>query len=256
MSQRLQMSSFVEIENLNIGFKKLLEDDFKLVYIEKKESLEEDNNEEPKNDLILFKIPKDRESIFKKITSLDKLDEVKKEFKSEYERFTDDFLDYFERVEGQLNETENKSFEIIEKTIKNRAKKLNGTIDKFKVEDSWGVSKLEEEFYFKLQKNLKDIVESLLPTISVGMKDNSAYEGVLSLLNKFLFQLGIYTKEFNIGESCNYELLTPQECDDCSTLDLDKKDVIKEILSYPYMIDDDKVVIEGKVILWKVEHNG
>jgi len=250
------MYSFREIYKLNIEFKKLLENAFKLVYIEKKEPQQEDNNKETQNDLILFKIDKNRESIFKKIISVDALEEVKKEFKNEYKKFTDEFLDYFDRVEEQLNENQNESFEIIEKTIKHRGKKLNTTIDKFKVEDSWGVSKIEEEFYFKVQKNLKDIVESLIPTISTGMKENSAYDGIIKLLNQFLSKLGIYTKEFEINQKCDYDFLTPQECDDCTTSDLSKKDVIKEILSYPYILDEDKIVIEGKVILWRVEHNG
>jgi len=250
------MSSFIKIDKLNIGFKKLLENDFKLVYIEDKQIKKESNKENFQNDLFKFKIEKNRESIFKKITSVDKLDEVKKEIKSEYDKFSDDFLVYFERVENQLDEKNIKSFEIIEKIIKNRGKKLNGTIDKFRVEDSWIVSKIEEEFYLKLQKNLEDIVDSLIFTISRGMRENSAYDGILSLLNKFLSQLGIYTMDIDIGKECNYEFLDPQECDDCETDDIDKKDIIKEVLSYPYILNEKQIVIDGKVILWKVKHNG
>jgi len=250
------MSSFIEIEKLNIGFKKLLEEDFKLVYIETKDIKEDDNKESLSRDLTLFKIEKNRESILKKITSVDKLDEVKKEIKNEYNKFSEDFLDYFERVENKLNEKQIESFEIIEKTIKNRGKKLNRTIDKFKVEDSWNISRIEEEFYFKLQKNLKDIIDSLIPTISIGMRENSAYDGVLFLLNKFLSQLGIYTIDLKVSEICDYELIEPQECDDCETEDNMKKDIIKEILSYPYLLNEEQIVLEGKVILWKVVRNG
>jgi len=250
------MCSFIKIDELNIGFKKLLENDFKLVYIEDKQIKKESNKENFQNDLFKFKIEKNRESIFKKITSVDKLDEVKKEIKSEYDKFSEEFLDYFERVDNKLDEKQQKSFEIIEKTIKNRGKKLNGTIDKFIVADSWNLSKIEEEFYFKVQKILKDIVDSLIPTISTGMRENSAYDGILSLLNKFLSQLGIYTMDIDIGKECNYDFLDPQECDDCETDDIDKKDIIKEVLSYPYIIDDEQIVVEGKVILWKVIHNG
>ena len=182
--------------------------------------------------------------------------EVKKEIKNEYNKFSEDFLDYFERVENKLNEKQIESFEIIEKTIKNRGKKLNRTIDKFKVEDSWNISRIEEEFYFKLQKNLKDIIDSLIPTISIGMRENSAYDGVLFLLNKFLSQLGIYTIDLKVSEICDYELIEPQECDDCETEDNMKKDIIKEILSYPYLLNEEQIVLEGKVILWKVVRNG
>lgn len=250
------MSNFIEIEKLNIGFKKLLEDDFKLVYIENKKNKKEDNKEDFQNDLSIFKIEKNKESIFQKITSVDKLDEVKKEIKNEYEKFSAEFVGYFDRVEKDLDDKQIKSFEIIEKTIKNRGKKLNGTIDKFEIENSWSVSKIEEEFYFKLQKNLKDILDSLIPTISTGMRETSAYDGILSSLNKFLSQLGIYTMDLDINKKCNYEFVEPQECDDCETTDINKKDIIKEVLSYPYILNEEQVVMEGKVILWKVVHNG
>ena len=251
------MCKFQDIEDLNIKFKTLLENDFKLIYIEQKESIQKDNQQEFKNDLSLFKIKKNRESIFKKINSIDTLKEVKQEIKSEYEKFTDAFLDYFERVENQLDEKQTKSFEIIEKIIKNRAKKLNATIDKFKVEDSWKVSKMKDEFYHKLHKNLKDIVESLIPTISTGMKENSAYNGILISLNNFLSQLGIYTMDLDLNKRCeDFDFLDPQECDDCETNDLSKQDMIKEILTYPYILDEESVVVEGKVILWKVIRNG
>ena len=253
------MSSFVEIEKLNIGFKKLLEEDFKLVYIEGKQIKAKDDTESLSNDLTLFKIEKNRESIFKKITSVDKLDEVKKEIKSEYEKFSNEYLDFFDRAEsqGELDDKQRKSFEIIEKTIKNRGKKLNGTINKFKIEASWNISKIEEEFYFKLQKNLKDILDSLVPTISTGMRESNAYDGILKYLNKFLSQLGIYTIDLELNKKyTNFDLLDPQECDDCETEDLEKQDTIKEILSYPYLLNDEQIVLEGKVILWKVVHNG
>ena len=251
------MFSFIEIEKLNRDFKKFLEDDFKLIYIEAKNIKENGNKESLSSDLSKFKIEKNRESIFKKITSVDTLDEVKKEIKDKYNKFSEDFLEYFERVENQLDEKQRKSFEIIEKIIKNRAKKLNGTISKFEVEDSWNISKIKEEFYFKLQKNLKDILNSLLPTISTGMRENSAYDGILFLLNKFLSQLGIYTIDLDINKKySNFDFLDPQECDDCETKDLEKQDFIKEILSYPYLLNEEQIVLEGKVILWKVVHNG
>ena len=251
------MSNFAKINKINIGFKKLLEDDFKLVYIENKQIKQEGNKESSQNDLPKFRITKNRESILEKITSVDKLDEVKKEIKSEYEKFSNEFLDYFDRVENQLDEKQIKSFEIIDKTIKNRGKKLDATIHRFKVEDSWSVSRIEEELYFKLRTNLEDILNSLLPTISTGLKENSAYDGILDYLNIFLSQLGIYTIDLDTTKKYdNFDLLDPQECDDCETEDLEKQDMIKEILSYPYMLNEEQIVLEGKVILWKVVHNG
>ena len=252
------MFSFVEIEKINIGFKSLLEDSFKLVYIEKKETKKEKNKEYSQDDLSPFKIERNRESIFERITSIDKLNEVKKDIIDKYDNFSDDYLDFFDRAEsqGQLEDKQIKSFEIIDKIIKNRGKKLKGNINKFNIEDSWTTSKIKEEFYFKLQKNLNDIVDSLIPAISTGMRESSAYKGVLTSLNNFLSQLGIYTMDLKTGEVCNYEFIAPQDCDDCETEDESKKDIVKEILSYPYILSEEEIVVEGKVILWKVKHNG
>lgn len=236
--------------------KKCLEKYYKVVYIKNKTSQKEEKIEETKNDLSLFKIEKKREPIFNKIISIDSLEKVKDEIKNEYKNFIDDFLEYFERVEGQLNENQIKSFEIIEKTLNNRGKKLNSTIDRFQVEDNWKVFKIKEEFYFKIEQNLKDIINTLTPTISTGLKENSAYEGVLKIFNQFLSKLGIYTKEFKEDEECDYNILDPQECDDCDTKDKTKRDIIKEILSYPYLIDENRVVAEGRVIIWRIKHNG
>jgi len=251
------MSKITEIEKLNVKFKQCLENYFNLIYIEPKVVREETIQVNIQDNLSKFKIKNSKDSIFKKITSIDTLSEVKKEIKSEYEKFTDEFLDYFDRVENQLDAKQVESFEIIEKTIKNRAKKLNSSIDKFMIEDSWNTTKISEEFYFKVRKNLNDIINSLISTISIGMKENSAYDGILKSLNKFLSQLGIYTLELDTATKYeNFDFLEPQECEDCETKDINKQDMIKEILSYPYILNKEQIIMEGKVILWKVVHNG
>jgi len=254
MYQGLQMCDFTKINEINKGLKTLLEDKFKKIYLEKIER--KNNNEEEVCDLFSFKIDKKGLSIFEKITSIDALDEVKKEIIKRYDEFSEEFSDYFGRVEDQLDERQIKSFEIIDKMIKHRGKKLKSTIDKFMVKDGWCVAKIKDEFYFKVQHNLKDIVDDLLPAISTGMRENTAYEGIMTYFNIFLSQLGVYTKVFEANQKCDYEFLSPQECDNCETSDLDKKDVIKEVLSYPYILADNKIIVEGKVILWRIVNNG
>jgi len=247
------MYDFNQIYNLNQTFKSLLETSFGLIYIEEKiENLENDTGNT--KDLSLFEISKNKESIFLKIKSPDTLEDVKKEIKEYYEKFSKNYLDYFERVEDQLNEKDQESFVIIDKTIKSRGKKLNSTIKKFKIEDNWNISKIQEEFYFKLQKNLKDIIDSLIQPISTGIKENTAYDGILKVLNEFLSTLGIYTVKFEINQETDNNILEPQHCDDCETKDLEKKDKIKEILTYPYILNDKQIISEGKVILWKISN--
>lgn len=250
------MYNFRAIYDVNHNLKTILENVFEQVYIEQKKSVLEDKKREHQNDLFLFKIKQNKSSIFSKINSADTLKEVKKKIKDCYSIFSEDFLDYFERVEDKLDEKNQKSFEIIEKTIKNRGKKLNATIDKFHIQDSWNTSKIQEEFYYKLQNNLKDIIDSLISPISTGMKENTAYESVITYLNTFLSELGIYTMTLKLDEKYETDFLDPQACDDCDTTDKVKKETIKEIFSYPYLLNDKQIICEGKVFLWRIVHNG
>ena len=251
------MSKIIEIEKIASKLKECLENDFNMIYLEIKGDSKENIQIDTQDNLSKFKIEKDKDPIFDKIISIDTLSEVKKDIKDEYDKFMNEFLDFFDRAEDQLNDKDTQSFEIIEKTIKNRAKKINSAIDKFIPEDSWNTAKIREEFYFKIGRNIKDIIESLISTISVGMKENSAYDGILKILNKFLSQLGVYTLDLDTNTKYeNLEFLEPQECEDCQTKDINKKDTIKEILSYPYILDNERIIIEGKVILWKVVYNG
>ncbi|MDQ7073997.1 MAG: hypothetical protein Q9O24_02330 [Gammaproteobacteria bacterium] len=250
------MFDFTEIDRLNKFFKSLLEDQFLLVYIEDRVVKKEGDKNTDDNHLHLFKITKSRSSIFEKITSVDALDDVKDEIKNAYKGFSDNFLDYFDRVDGELKQKHRKSFEIIEKMIKSRAKKLSNTVEKFGIEGAWGVSKMQEEFYFSVQKNLEDILDNLLPTISTGMRESNAYNGVLNCLNEFLSKLGVYTLDIDMNKECDYNTISPQNCEDCETDDGSKKDMIKELISYPYVLNEEQVIMEGKVMLWKVVHNG
>lgn len=254
------MYNFEHLYETKNKLKECLEKYFGLVYIEQKEKkvIKDDKNNLSSN-LDLFKIPKQKASIFEKITSIDKLNEVKKEIKEKYDNFSDDFIDYFDRVESQLNEHQIKSFEIIEKIIKSRDKKLKNSLTKFKIEDSWNVEKIKEEFFFQVQKNLNDIIENLIPTFIVGMKESTAYEGLIKIFNRFLSNLGIYTLEIKINkkfDDYSDDMISPQECEDCETTDKTKKDMIKEVISYPYLVDEDKVISESKVILWRIVYNG
>ncbi len=250
------MYNFQGMVDLNSKLKSHLEKYYKITYIvvTRENNSANDGTTEKSNNLEPFVIEQKKASIFASICSADELVKVKNEIKHSYEKFSDDFLDYFDRVEEQLSEKDVESFTIIEKTIKNRGKKLISTIDKFEIEESWNIAKIQEEFYFKLQKNLKDIIDSLVAPIGNGIQNNSAYGGILQYLNSFLAQLGIYTKSFAIGDKSDDNLLEPQSCDDCDTTDISKKEIIKNILTLPYILDDEKIISEGKVVLWKLTH--
>ena len=78
------------------------------------------------------------------------------------------------------------------------------------------------------------------------------------MFNKFLLKLGVYTKGLSSGKKLSeseWEYITPQENSDSETSDHTLKNVVKEVLSYPYMLtygEREQLVREGEVIMWKV----
>ena len=257
------MYNFERIYSLNESLKTCLENDYGLIYITQRIHNQGDevfNNSDEDNYLELFFIPKKEPFIIEKITSIDGLKEVQKEIKKYYEDFLKNFGNYFEQVESQLDEKTNESFEIIYKIIQNRKKKLFSKLDKFEIEDDWNIQRTKKEFLFHIQKNLKDIIKSIIDPILFGIKENSAYDGIIEIFNNFLSSLGIYTKTLQVGYKLKDEdfyLINPIESeDDVETTDLNKKDVIKEIIHYPYLINEQDVILEGEIILWRIKHNG
>jgi len=254
------MYDFNIIYALNSKLKPLLVDYFQCNYFEVRAKVETNNMQDDISEggyLPLFQIPQSRESIFSKITSIDKLDEVKKEVSDLLETFKDDLIDYVMRVEKQLDENNLETFDILINLLKNREKKLNTKIRKFKIEDSWKVAKIQEEFLSAIYKNLADIIYSFIRPIEVGLKENSSYEEVLKLLNRFISDLGIYTKDFQAGDKLSDKddgFVEYQECGNCDTTDSTKKDVIKQVLSYPYLINKDDVILSGKIFVWRVKN--
>jgi len=255
------MFDFNKIESLNSALKSCLEDDFGLLYLSARVIDKEINNEEDKDNIYLplFNIPKQRESIFKKISSIDRLEETKISIKNFYEIFISDFNSYFERVENQLDSKNQESFEIIEKIIKNRKKKLFSKIDKFEIENHWKIKTIQDEFLSHLQSSFEDIINSLLNPIEVGVKENSVYEGLITIFNKFLSSLGIYTQSFEVGyilQDNDWEFIQPELSESAKTSDMNKFNMIKSIITRTYMVNSKDIISAGKIILWEIRHNG
>jgi len=261
MDKTLKKIDFNQIDQLNLKLKNILETRFKLVYFEVRKEISDNPIEKNSENsfLHLFEIPKKEDSIFSSINSIDDLTLVKDKILDNFNSFLDEFDSYFERIEDKLDEKNCESFEIIFKTLKNRKKKLESALKKFKIEDGWNLSKIREELSYSLKKNLKDIIDSLIRPISIGLQDSSAYEEILKQFNLFLSDLGIYTHQFNSGDKLNdddWNYVEPQEDDSCDTSEDNLKDVIKEVISYPYLIGDNTVISEGKIILWRYIKNG
>ena len=241
--------------------KKILSNYFHYIFIERKESSNKNENKENEVSNILeqLKIEPKTEAIYKKITSKDSLKSTSDLVRRYYDEFIDNFLDLYDRVEGNegFEDVDDEAFSIIEKTLQNRKKKIDSSLKKFELQDT--ISKTQEEFFYLIQKHLEDIIKNLLNSILVGLKRNNLYEAILIDFNKFLSNFGIYTYNLEINkkltEEQQWELINPIECDDCETNDILKKDMIKSIEFYPYLMGD-KLVLGADVNLWKVVTNG
>jgi hypothetical protein len=241
-----------KIEGISTRGKSILEKDFGLVYVTKMEVLENGKNPHP-----IFLIPKENPSIFSKIDSRSELENVKKEIGISYENFINRFYDFFDRVEKQLDEKTLESFEIIGNILGNRKKKLEKSLKKFEIENEWKVENMRVEFFYKVQKNLEDILSSTLTPIQNGIRENSSYEGIVTEMNTFLKELGVYTEKIEAGEKIeDYDIFEPESCEECKTGDVSKRDEIREVVSYPYLTngDEDIPVLAGKVFVWQIQH--
>lgn len=245
------------LHSLVTKIKTTLEDGFGQIYIEHKREIS--NNEVQSDniqtlDLNIFKLEQKNEPIYKKINSADELINIKEEIKSEYKSTLDSFWALFDKVEDQLDDSVVESLEIIGKTLQNRDKKLDSSFKKFKIEDSWGIDKIQDEFVKVLLKQLKDILESTMPSINTGIKTNNVYEKVVVILNTFYSSLGIYTKEFAIGDDIGNltSYIENIQMPNDEVKDISFKDKISYVESPAYLFEPEFIILEAKVSVWRV----
>jgi len=245
------------LHSLVSKIKTTLESGFGQVYIEdKKDSLSGEVQSENTNnlDFTLFKLEQTNEPIYKKINSPDDLLKIKEEIKKEYQNTIDDFQDLLDKVEDQLELKVVESLEIIGKTLLNRKKKLDSSFNKFKIEDSWSIGEVQNEFGRLLVKQLKDILESIMPSVNIGIKTNNVFDKVLVILNSFYSFLGIYTKEFNIGDDISnmtsYIEIIQMQNDEIKNISF--KDKVSYVGSLAYLFEEEVIIVEAEVSVWRV----
>ena len=250
--------NFQNIFELNLNLKKCLDKNYSIIYIEKKYKDEGSNIEEVSDDdiLLTFEILKNKSAFFDKIKSIDDLKTVKDEFILLYKNFQNNFKDYFGRVEKQLDDKNKESFKVIYGLLKSRSKRFDSSVRKFKPDDSWDLIRIREEFFNVMQPLIKDVIEQISRPIEIGINENSAYEGVVEQLNSYLSNLGIYTNRFDINyrlneENDDYDSVDIVSGEEDETDDAYKVGRIKSIKSNTYYIGDNKIVCEGKVIIYK-----
>jgi hypothetical protein len=252
---------FSKIEETSKHLKKVLVEQFGRKYVEVKEVDTKESEFLPKDKgfvLDVFRIEQKNEPIYMKINDEESLIAIKDEIKEYYHKnVVDEYWKFLDGVEEQIDEQTVESMEMIGKSLQNRQKKLDSSLKKFKIEDSWNIEKTRYEFSLVLKNIAKDIIEGTLLSITNGMKTSplSVYDDSQRIINKFLSFLGIYTKEYFAGEkftdddleNLNIEPATDEELKDASY-----KNVIRSVESLAYMFNEELCVHEATITVWRV----
>jgi len=251
-----------DLEQTNIiitGLKNCLEKYFGKKYIQTKMEVLEENNlnnlETKCNDFTIFEVIKKNPPIYTLLNSSSDLAERKNYIKDKYKEVIDEYYYLFEEVEHDLDEKTIESLEIIGKLLENRQKKMDSAFKKFVPDDSWDITKIQDEFSHVLVKILKDILESTSISISNGLKQNSVYEHIIKILNSFYSHLGIYTKEYKANDEYNdndLDSIKPTVSQDDIIKDNSYKNKIKSVESLAYLFDEDVVVLEANITVWRM----
>lgn len=258
MSNDLNKPDFSQVNKISAIGKNVLEQYFGKKYIEVKTKTPENRkNTNNSESFECYTIVKKEKPIYKKINSIDGLDKLKQEIMASYEEnIIDYFWDLFDKVEDQIDDSTIKSLEILGKTFENRKKKMGSAFKKLKPEPLWDIDRIQKEFSYLLKNVLEDILNSTLDSISNGIKNSqfSVYDNVLNIVNNFLSKLGIYTKEYKVGDKCDNELdnLNIRPSDDKEIKSKDYQDIISSVDSLAYLFEEDFPVREASVAVWRV----
>jgi len=259
MNKNIKKPDLSKIHKVNVDGKNCLENYFGKKYIQSKidaaENSDKSNSIINSNTFSSFNIVKENAPIYTSINSISDLIEQKNNIIDKYNKLVNEYGELLDRVEDQLDDNTMDSLGIIEKLLINRKKKIDSAFQKFIVDDSWDTAKIKDEFSHLLVKVIKDILESTSISISNGLKQNNIYEDIIKILNAFYSYLGIYTKEYKVGEVINDDndwnnINTSQ--DDEIKDDKSYQNKIKSVESLAYLFDEDVVVLEANVVIWRI----
>ncbi|WP_207678827.1 hypothetical protein [Desulfonema magnum] len=145
---------------------------------------------------------------------------------------------------------------MISRIIQQFLKTVKYQIERFDIKNVVTVNDIRYQFYLFLKPLLKEnLIERVIPAIFIGMKNGEAddvYESLLGNINKLLFALGVHTAGIEAGQKINFEICEVISSDQNKTDDHRLSDTIKEVRQLPYIFDNNHVLVDGKVVVWRV----
>ncbi len=259
MNEDMKQPDLSKTNEISKKLKDCLEKNFGRKYIQAKVEVSENNatNLSSDNNLSFFEIKKTKPPIYTSINTSDDLSEYKKVIQNNYQKLIDDYYDliFHEDLEDQLDDNTMESLEFIGKFLDSRKKKMESAFKKFVLDDSWSITKIQDEFSYVLVKLLKDILESTSISISNGLKQNTVYEDVVKLFNSFYSYLGIYTKEYKANDEYSdndLDSINPSVSQDDEIKDKSYQNKIKSVDSLAYLFEGNIVVLEANIVVWRI----
>ncbi len=261
MPEENRGADFLKIREVSKQLKEVLINYFGRKYVEIKEQTTDSTNglsQDHAFDINIFKIERSKEPIYNQVNSESDLTRIKEEIKEFYKtKVVDQYWEFVDSVEGQVDEKTLESMEMIGKSLQNRQKKLESSFKKFKIEDNWDIGRTQKEFSIILKNFIKDILEATLLSITNGMKNSqlTVYDDAQKILNEFFQFVGVYTKEYKAGDKYSeddLENLSIEISSDAELKDSSYKDVIRSVESLAYMFDEHFCVYEATVTVWRV----
>ncbi len=132
---------------------------------------------------------------------------------------------------------------------------VNYRSNEFDIKTANTVDEIRYQFYLFLKPLFKEnLIERVISAIFIGMMksgDADIYELLLRNINKFLSDLGIHTVGIEAGQEINFEICEVIASDENTTDDRKLLDTIKEVRQLPYIFDDNHVLVNGKVVVWR-----
>ena len=219
----------------------------KLKQIKVSNSINNDVNEE--KIILKFNIDKKNKPIYEDISCFEDINTVIESIRLNLDKLIENMKpilndkDYDENTKKALSSIMN---------FKKNISRLDRGTDKESPLD-----KNKEKFIENLSKLLEDrIIKDCIQPIYQGMKhsENYIYDNLLIYINEWLQNLGIYTFALDENEKLNDEKLNYiHNINSENTKDYSKDHLIKDIIQYPYIFSEDKIVCDGEVVIWRFE---
>lgn len=207
-----------------------------------------------KEDIInLFRIEKSEDPIYKDITCLEDaykaIDSIIK-YTNEYKESIASTLRGFDDIN---DENTNIALSGIFSAISNFEKVLNKQIRKG-IDEELDEDEIKEKLASNLIKLLDQrLIRNVVKPLYEGIKYNDCevYRVVIEKTNIYIKSYGIYTINLEVNGDFDYDFIEPQEASNNITDDYRLEEKIKEIHQYPYIFDEDNIVSQGKIVVWR-----